>query len=639
MSALQLLRSRRFGPFFATQFLGAFNDNVFKNAVVVLLAFRLASAEQTDVWVQLAGGLFILPFFLLSAWAGRLADAVDKSRLIRLIKLGEIAIMALGVVAFAVDSMVLLLVVLLLMGAQSTLFGPVKYSILPQHLQTAELMTGNGLVESATFLAVLLGTIAGGLLMGIDGYGAWLVSTCVLGLAILGWFVSLRVPVAPPSEVGLGVRFQPWSESRAVLRAARSDRTVWLAILGISWFWLYGALFVGQFPGYARHVLGGAEGVVTLLLAAFSVGIGIGSMLCARLSRGRIELALVPLGALGLAGFAADLAWATPEVATNGLGVAELLRSPQHLRLLADLTLIGVSGGLYIVPLYALLQHRTEASSRSRIISANNLVNALFMVAASAFAIILRKVGLDTSELFLAAAGATLLVACAVVRHTLESLLYFAGRLVIRSLYRLRTSGLEHLPSRGPALLVCNHVSFIDAVVLAAVTPRPVRFVMDHRIFSTPVLRWIFRLARSIPIAPGREDPVVRERAFEEMTRALRRGELVCIFPEGKITRDGELAPFQRGAERMARTAEVPVVPLALRGLWGSFFSRKYGPAMSRWFARGPRSAVDVACGPPLAPQHVTTRELESRVRRLCNGGPGYQLNRVAVGSPSMHSA
>jgi len=404
MGALDLLRLRRFGPFFWTQFLGALNDNVFRNALVILFAFRaVAGAVAPDTLVNLSTALFIAPFFLFSAAAGQLADKIDKSRLIRLVKVIEIVLMGVGALALRRDSVPLLLVLLFLMGVHSTLFGPVKYSILPQHLRAEELVGGNALVQTGTFAAILLGTIVGGILAGIPDAGRGWVGVVILAVAIAGWLASRGIPAAPPSDPDLRVGVNPVRETLRTMAFARENRTVFLSILGISWFWFYGALVLAQLPGLTRDALGGSESVVTLLLTVFSIGVAIGCLLCERMSEGAVELGLVPLGSAGLTLFALDLYIATHTGAPPGapLGAAAFLRAPHAWRVLADVGLIGASGGFFVVPLQALVQQRSRPERCSQVIAAGNILSALFMVLAALIAIGLRHAGFTIPQLVL----------------------------------------------------------------------------------------------------------------------------------------------------------------------------------------------------------------------------------------------
>ena len=619
-SQFRLLKERRFGPFFVTQFLGALNDNVFKNALVILVAFN-ATAMTTlppGVLVNLAGALFILPFFLFSGTAGQLADKYDKARIMRLVKLAEIAIMALGAIGFVRRDLVLLLAALFLMGLHSTLFGPVKYAILPQTLNDEELVGGNALIETGTSLAILIGTIAGGVLIAQASGPMLLVPAATIGIAVAGYLASRAVPPVPPPAPGLAVNWNPVTETWATLRFTRTNRTVFLSILGVSWFWFYGAMFLSQVPEFAKSSLGGAEGVVTLLLAVFSVGIGVGSLLCERMSGHKVELGLVPFGAIGLSVFAVDLFLAAPAApAAQGLSVGEFLRQPGAARILIDLALIAVFGGFYIVPLYALIQSRSERSHQSRVIAGNNILNALFIVAAGLLAAGFLHIGATVPQLFLLTALFNAAVAVFIFTLVPEFLMRFLAWLLIHAVYRLRTSGLEHVPEQGAAVVVCNHVSFVDAVVIMAACRRPIRFVMDHAIFRIPVLSFIFRTAGAIPIASRKEDPAMMERAFAEVAKALRAGELVGIFPEGRITDSGEVYPFRPGIERILEETPVPVVPMALQGLWGSFFSRKGGAAMTRPFRRGVFSRIGLAAAAPVDAAAATPNLLQARVLEL----------------------
>ncbi len=619
MSQFELLQRRRFAPFFWTQFLGALNDNLFKNALVILVAFGAAtSAVSSDTLVNLAGGILILPFFLFSATAGQVADKLEKSRVVRAVKVLEIGIMLIAALGFTLRNVPLLFTALFLMGCHSTLFGPVKYSILPQHLREEELVGGNALIEMGTFVAILVGTILGGVLVSVPGWGPILVSVAGVSLAVAGWLTSRGVPPAAAQAPELRIAWNPITETWRTIGFARANRTVFLSILGISWFWFYGALFLAQFPGLGRDVLGGNEHLVTLMLTVFSVGIGLGCLLCERMAGGTIELGLVPFGSIGLTVFALDLFFATRAAAAPAgtLSVAQFLHNVHGWRLLADLVLIGVFGGFYIVPLLALVQHRSLPSHRSRIIAGNNIINAGFMVVAALLGIELRRTGLSIPTLFLLTALMNAAVGVYIYTLIPEFLMRFLIWMLVHTVYRLRQRGLEHVPAEGAAVLVCNHVSFVDPLVIAAACRRPIRFVMDHSIFRIPVLNFVFRTGYAIPIAPRKENPALMEAAFDEVERALAAGDLVCIFPEGQITRTGDLNPFRPGVERIVERSPVPVVPMALRGLWGSFFSRKDGPAMRRPFRRV-WSRIELVAGAAVSPADANAGALQACVLAL----------------------
>ncbi|CAG9177477.1 MFS transporter [Cupriavidus pampae] len=624
-SQFRLLGLRRFAPFFWTQFLGAMNDNVFKVAFTSLVTYHTALFEGVDAHSAafLISAIFILPFVLFSATSGQIADKIEKSRLIRLVKSLEIAIMLLGLAGFYWHSAPILYTGTFLMGLHSTLFGPVKFAYLPQHLDQTELVGGNGLVEMGTFVAILFGTIIGGELAGLSSGGEivgplYVGIVCVM-LAIAGRIVSRGVPDSPAPQPDLRINWNPFTETWRNLMLARERRVVFLSLLGISWLWFLGATFLTSFFSFAKDVLGGDQNVVTLLLAVFSIGIGFGSLLCERLSSRHVEIGLVPFGSIGMTVFAVDLYLATHGESAAGTltGIGGFIAAPGHWRVLIDLFGVAMFGGFYSVPLYALIQSRCAPTHRARIIAANNILNSFFMIAASLLGVVLTSAGYTIPQLFLVVGLLNAVVAIYIYTLVPEFLLRFIAWILVHTIYRLRRINAENIPDEGPAVLVCNHVSFADAVVLMAASPRPVRFVMDHRIFKIPFLSWFFRQARAIPIAPAHENAEMLKRAYDAVAEALEEGDLVCIFPEGKITATGDLNPFKGGVQQIIRRTPVPVVPMALRGLWGSFFSRKDGPAMSRPFRRGIQSKLELVVGTPVPPDEVTAEGLRQTVAAL----------------------
>ena len=622
MSQLHLLGERRFWPLFWTHFLGAFNDNLFKNALVILVAYRsmsLLGAGSQSIVVACAG-IFIAPFFFFSATAGQLADHFPKWRLIRWVKVWEIGVMCLAGVGFATDSLALLLVVLFMMGMQSTFFGPAKYAILPELLDEQSLVGGNALVSMGTFLAILLGTITGGLV--VAGGDVWVsrLGLLVVVVAVLGLGTSLFVQRTPAANPALDVRLNPVTPTIDILRVTRRIHSVFLSVLAVSWFWFLGASFLSLLPNFSKDILRGGETVVTLSLATFCVGIGAGSMLVERLSRRHLELGLVPLGSIGISVFAMDLAFSGWRFSgpTDGtlLTAAEFLRWPVGLHVLLDLFMIAVFSGFYTVPLLTFIQQRSDNSERSRVIAGNNILNSLFIVVSSMMLVALLASGFSIPAVFLVLA--LLNVGAAVYIYTVvpEFLLRFVSWCLANLLYRLRLENQERIPTDGPAVLAVNHVSFIDWLLISSVSPRPVRFAMAEEYSRLPMVRFLFRDAKVIPITSGRKDPELLERAFDRIAEELEAGELVCIFPEGRITADGKLSPFRPGIERVVERTPVPVVPVALVGLWGSFFSRKGGKAMSHPFRRF-WSRVTVRVGETVPPGTVTTTGLAEKVAAL----------------------
>ena len=620
-----LLRQRRFAPFFATQFLGAFNDNIFRNGLVILITFQgvVVLGMDHSQLANVAAGLFILPFFLFSATAGQLADKYEKSMLIRRIKAAEIGLMIFACLALLSESYPLLLLVLFLMGCQSTMFGPVKYAYLPHHLGDDELIGGNALVESGTYIAIILGLIVGGI--AVDDRIASLLGsskqavlgTCLVTVAICGFLASRGVPQTRAADPELRINWNAWRETWNIVQFARAERSVFLSILGISWFWFFGSAMTIQIPAYTLDVLNASGSVATFLLAAFAVGVGIGSLLCERMSGHRIELGLVPFGSIGLSLFAMDLYFAHPGASMQKVDtIAEFLALPGSLRIWFDLALIGAFGGFYSVPLYALIQKRSKREHLSRIIAANNIINSLLMVGAAVMSMVLLQTGFSIPQLFLVIAVLNALVAVYIYTLLPEFLMRFLAWLIISLIYRIRPRGLENIPQSGPAVVVCNHVSYVDPIILAGSIRRPMRFVMWYRIFDMPLLNFIFRTMKAIPIAGAREDVDIMNEAFEKVDAELAAGNLVCIFPEGGITHDGEIARFRPGIEKIIARRQVPVVPVSLGRLWGSWFSRRNDGGIrkipGRLFAR-----VPVRVGAPVRPVDVTAARLELLVRTL----------------------
>jgi 1-acyl-sn-glycerol-3-phosphate acyltransferase len=615
--SIKLLRSLRFRPFFLTQLLGAFNDNLYKNGLTIFIAFQAAnmSKDASNTLVNIAAGLFILPFFLFSPIAGQLADKFEKSKLIRRIKQLEILIMLLGAFAFYFQSTWLLVAILFLMGTQSALFGPVKYSLLPQALKSDELVGGNAMVEFGTFLSILLGLIAAVYLIEV---GTTELGLAVVIVAIVGYWTSRSIPSLPAASPELKISFNIIKQTRNIMRDARENQTVFYSVMGISWFWFIGITYVTQLPNFVRYELGGNEQVYVFMLAMFSIGIGAGSFLCERMSGRMVEIGLVPIGALGLTIFGVDLFF-NQSAATGEALVAPMafIADGSNARVMFDIMMLGVSGGIYIVPLYALVQQRSNEKKRSRIISANNVLNALFMVVAALYGLFALSLGISIPTLFLIMALMNAAVALFIFMLVPEFIMRLLVWMLVSMAYRVDKKDLDNIPDTGPVLLICNHVSFIDALVLAGSIRRPIRYVMYYKIFRIPILSFIFKTSNAIPIAGRSENPELMKQAFDKVSEALNNGEVICIFPEGKITENGELNEFKHGVIRVLERDPVPTVPIALRGLWGSFFSRKYGNAMTHAFPRGFFSRIEVVAGEAVAANDASSELFHQRVLEL----------------------
>ena len=616
-SQFRLLGQRRFGPFFIAQALAAFNDNLFKNVLVILATYRTAqyTAVKPELLTNMAAGLFILPYVLFSGIAGQLSDRYDQAHVLKVVKGAEIIIMAVAAFGFLRHDIYVLLTALFLMGVHSTFFAPAKYGYLPQVLHSHEIVGGNGLVEMGTFLCILLGTLAAGIL-GEHGQLGFIIGA-TLAVAVVGFAASLGIPKLAPVDRRLDIDWNLWTSSWNNIKAARRSRVVFLSILGISWFWFYGAIVLAQLPTYTKYVLNGSEAVVTLMLVLFSAGVGVGSLLCERLSGHKVEIGLVPFGSIGLTVFAVDLFLVTPAApAAHALTAVEFLAMPHGYRMAADLALIGLFGGLYIVPLYALVQQTAPKQAMSRVISTNNILNAVFMVVAAGLAALCLARGMTIPQLLLLTATMNAVVAVYIYSLVPEFLLRFIAWILMHLLYRLRKEGIDNIPETGGALIVCNHVSFVDALALSAACPRPIRFVMESAIFKMPVVHIFARGMKAIPVASAKEDRTTMEAAFVTVANELRAGNLVCIFPEGRLTADGNMNVFRPGMARILNETPVPVIPMALSGLWTSMFSRA---AKSVW-RRLPRklfAKITVRAAPAVAPHEATPDAMHDIVERL----------------------
>jgi len=607
----ELLRSRRFLPLFVTQSLGAFNDNLFKNAIVFLVTFILAeqSGLNAPLLVAAAGGIFIFPFFLFSANAGQLADKYDKARLVRILKLSELALMIAAGVGFLAGSVWFLMLVLFLMGTQSAYFGPIKFGILPEQLEPEELIGGNAWVQTGTFIAILLGTIAGTLVL--ERNGLYLVSGLVVVMAILGWVASRHIPSTGEAAPELVVDYNVFTSTWEMMQYAASRRDIFLSILAISWFWLVGATFLAEITPFAKEVLGGDHGLATLFLVVFSIGMALGSLLCNSMLKGEIHASFVPLGALGISLFTIDLYFASRHglgMPGGVLGIAGFLDSFTGWRILVDIALIAVSGGVYIVPLNAILQYRSNERHRARVIATNNIFNALFMVLSALGIALMISLDLSIPEIFLVIALLNLAVAIYITRLLPGALVKALVAWLLHMFYRVEVTGLNHLREAGDrVLIVSNHQSFLDPALIAAYVPNDLTFAVNTFVAKNWLFRFFDTLTRVIPIDPT--NPL----STRTLIDAVKHGEKVVIFPEGRITVTGSLMKVFEGPGMVADKAEAQIVPVRLEGAQYSPFSRLRGKVRIRWF---PKIRVRF-----LPPQTLSIPpDLRSRSRRAYAG-------------------
>lgn len=622
-SQFSLFTQRRFAPFFATQFFGAANDNLMKFALTVMVTYQIQLKWLPPAQAGLViGALFIAPFLLFSATSGQLTDKYPKHRIIVWLKTIELGITVLAAYGFYASNIPVLLFCVFGMGLQSTLFGPVKYALLPQVLKQHELTGGNGLVEMGTFVAILLGNMAGGLLISLPQFSALAVAISCGVLAIVGWFTARLVPALPASAPDLTINPNPFSETWRNLQLAKQYPSVFRSILGISWMWFVGAVFLSQFPSLSKDVLHGNEHVASLLLVVFSCGIGFGSLMCERLSRGQVEIGLVPLGALGMTVGMVDLFFALSYVSAQVAPAAHyslgaFIAMPMHWRVLADLFILAMSAGIFSVPMYALIQWRCPESFRARIIATNNIMGSLFMITSAVMVGALLHAGFSIAQTILLLAVMNIAVSAYIFMLVPEYLIRLAAWLLSTCVYRFKVQGREHIPSDGAAIVACNHVSFADAVLLMSASPRPIYFLMDHQIFKTPVLGWLFRASKAIPICSPKQDIAIYEAAMQRAAEVLQAGDVLGIFPEGRITSDGNLGEFKQGIMTILKQSPAPVIPMALQNLWGSYFSRIEGQAMTKPLRRGWLNRVGLHIGQIIPAQDMTVESLKSEVERL----------------------
>ncbi len=579
-----LLGTKRFLPLFLTQFLGALNNNLYKNALIILLTFSTIQAPgnlSVPIMVNICAGLFIIPFFFFSAFAGVLADIKEKSNMIKTLKLIELATVFMAATGIFMSNIYLMWIALFCMGVQAAFFGPLKYSILPQHLSNKELMGGNGLIESGTFVAILVGTIMGGMLIGLDN-GKFYVSSLMVLFSIVGYLSSRHIPIAPSvNEKTTDVSFL--GSFKTTIKAGMEIKSVFLSTLAISWFWFLGATLLSQFPLIVKDILHAPPTMVTILLGLFAIGMAFGSILCEKLSGHKVEHGLVPFGAFGvtifLYMFANSLSTINLDIKNlefiGSNNFSEWFNYGMFYYLAISLFLISVFSGFFTVPLYAFIQYRTEEKNRSKTIGSNNIWNSIFMVLSVVFAISLNKAGFNLIEMMYIVTALNLLVAIYIFTVVPEFMVRFIVWILIRTVYRIDTVNNQLLPDAGKGIVVCNHVSFMDALFVFGLCPRPVKFVMYYKIFNIPIFKYLFNAVGAIPIASKSEDEQVFNSAFEKINNYLNEGELVVIFPEGGITHDGQLHEFKPGILKVLERNPVDVYPCAISGLWGSMYSRK----------------------------------------------------------------
>lgn len=569
------LKTSKFIPLFVTQAAGAFNDNLFKSALMVSISFSIISIQgvSKETLLQIANALFILPFLFASAISGQIADKFEKSMLILSLKVFEVGLSVVGAIAIATQNPHICLFVLFGLGLQATLFGPLKYSIIPQHVEPSELITANSYIEAGTFISILAGSIIGGVLHA-NAYFPYL----LIIASLIGLYSAFKIPFAQAGDPELKINFNIFTATTAVVKSATKQLAVYRGLLAISWFWFLGASLLSVFPLITSDYLKADERIFTIFLSLFSVGVAIGSLVCEKLAQNRVEIGLVPVGALGMAIFGFLFASSLSHsviVNTKELSFIELILNKNYQFIYCSLFGMSFFGGLFIVPLYTLIQQRVEKKIASQTIAANNVLNGLFMVLSSLFAFLCHKVGLSLIE-YLYAVFIIHSLICLYIFYTVPEFFFrFLAWALVNTFYRVKVKGSNNIPENNGALLICNHVSFLDALLLFGACHRPAKFIMYYKIYNIPFLKPIFKAVGAVPIASKTEDPLVLENAYSEIKKSLSSGEILVIFPEGGITHDGKLQEFKPGMLKILQTHNVPVIPCALTGLWGSMYSRK----------------------------------------------------------------
>ncbi len=600
------LEHRGLQPFLWTQFLGAFNDNLFK-IVVSMVAVHAATSANSGRQLSIVGAVFILPFLLFSGYAGQLADVYSKRTVLIVTKSLEIVAAALGLVAFMAGRLEITYAVLFLIALQATFFSPAKYGILPEILPDRDLSRANGVLEMSTFVAIVVGTAAGSFMFDAWRDRLWLVGVVVLVVAVAGTVLSFRIPHVAPAAPGRKIDPNPWGEIVSGVKRLRADRVLWPTVVGISYFWFLGSLLQLVVILFGTEVMGLGDRWVGLLTTFAALGIGIGSLAAGRLSGDKVELGLAPIGSIGMSVFAVLLSWSGHSFALAAM----------------NLTLVGFFAGLFAVPLNALLQQRSGEQEKGRLMATNSFLNMVGILAASGMLWLCKDViGMSPAHIILTCGVITLASSVVVLSIVPEYLVRFSLWLLTHTVYRIRIVGQEHVPFRGPALLVCNHISHVDGLLVGSCVQRFIRFLVYRPYFEHWALERLLKLMKAIPIAAGRD----ALNSLEQARRALQEGHVVCIFAEGSISRTGNMLPFKRGFERIVNGLDVPVIPVYLDRVWGSIFSFKGGRFFWKWPLRVPYP-VTVAFGPPLP---STTTAAEARLALMTLGSDVAMARRPA---------
>jgi len=613
----QLLRTRRFLPLFLTQFLQAFNDAAFKNAMVIAITYNIAmySVQETGWLLAAAAGIFVFPFLLFSALAGQLADKYDKALITRIVKASEILLMAGAAYAFFYRNVSMLYFILFLMGTHTTFFAPIKFAILPDHLRHDQLLGANALIEASTFLAILVGTIMGGVLVSTT-LEPMFVSSFLISVAVCGWISSFFIPKTQPGQKHLKIHWNLWQETWRIINHTRKQSDVFLAILGISWFWLIGAIFLSQLPNYSKVIIGGSASLANMLLAFLTIGIGFGSLLMHRLLKGEVNTNYVPISLLGMSVFSFDLCFASPSHVDpqTKIGVITFLSYFNNWRIMFDLTAMATCGGMYTVPLYAYVQSRASRAHRARIIASNNIINSVFMIGASILMSVLIAIHFTIPQIFMVLAGANLVVAIYICKLLPHAIIQSYLKWALRSLFRVKVENIHHYHDAGKrTVIIANHSSYLDMILLAAFTPDRLMFAINAHQAKRWWMKPILFLVDAYPIDPAKPF------STKTLIHKIRRNRRCVIFPEGRLTVTGSLMKVYEGPGMIADKAGATILPIRIRGAVNSPFTRLRGKVAIRAF---PQITLTF-----LPPEKISLSEsLSKRERRQVIGRKLYDI-------------
>lgn len=613
-----VFKEKKFFPLFWTQFFGALNDNFFKNALVMFITYKsvvlwgLGSASL----VAMAGGVFILPFFIFSATAGQIADKFDKSDVIRNVKKLELIIMLVAGFGFYLDNYYILMVVLFLMGTQSAFFGPCKYGVIPELVGEDDLVSANAVVASGSFVAILIGTTLGGIATGLED-AAHFVSLGVIVFALVGIYASRKHVKVEARDPKIKIDYSLFKPTWDILKITRKNKKVFYAVMGISWFWFLGAAILSLLPGLCKEIFGGNETVSTAFLAMFTIGMGFGAFFCEKLSGKKVEMGIVPWASLWMSIFMIDLFYVgytwSAGTSESLISIQEFVTQNNSIRALFDLFMISSFGGMFIIPQLAYIQKFSKRDEVARTIAGNNIWNAIFMVTAAGILMKLHSLDFTIPQIFCIFAITNFFFAIFIFFKHSKDTWRFNCWFLTHLLYDLKEVGVEKIPEEGAVILCCNHISFVDWLMVMSVSPRPVRFIIDHAFYYVKTGPFWFKQADLVPIATRRESPEILEKAYKTISDRLDNGHILGLFPEGFISRNGQMRRFQPGLNKIISNNPVPIIPIALEGLWGSFFSfHGKGPLKGRISFR--RRKVKITVMDPINPQDLDMHDLEDKI-------------------------